>query len=220
MASDEGNGSRLRHLKRQRVREGIESAAAALFDERGIDGVRMADIARRAEVSEATLYNHYANKAALAERWARQRLGRAATVGAAGNAPSEGPRQRGRGIARAVADEAARARADLERVWSRGGRTAPEEGAAAAPGDLVAWLRHAQHAGEVRADIPADELGELVWCVIEGRVRAWLDAAQDDAEALAQSIQRAVAVVLDGCRKRHERVRASADVRPVPAPPS
>ena len=76
-------GPGLRERKRELLRRSIEEAAAAVFDERGVDGARIAEIARRAVVSEATLYNHYANKSALADGWVRRRL-----QGAAGDAVS------------------------------------------------------------------------------------------------------------------------------------
>jgi AcrR family transcriptional regulator len=58
MASDPG----LRELKKQRTRQLISDAAFELFTTDGFDQVSVAAIARRAEVSEATVFNYFRTK--------------------------------------------------------------------------------------------------------------------------------------------------------------
>jgi AcrR family transcriptional regulator len=48
------------------VKDRVERAAIALFAERGVDGVSIADIAARAGVAQGALYRHYRSKEALA----------------------------------------------------------------------------------------------------------------------------------------------------------
>ncbi|WP_051799760.1 TetR/AcrR family transcriptional regulator [Catenuloplanes japonicus] len=55
----------LRELKKQQVRRTLSDAAAALFLERGFDGVRIADVAEAGGVSQKTVYNYFATKEAL-----------------------------------------------------------------------------------------------------------------------------------------------------------
>ncbi|MGH0033962.1 MAG: TetR/AcrR family transcriptional regulator [Myxococcota bacterium] len=209
----------LRDRKRQRARAEIEAAATALFEERGVDGVPMREIAERALVSEATLYNYYANKAALVDVWARGRLARAAARAAAQTAkrPARGL---GRAIADAVVEVAGADRAQLESAWGRAPRGGEAAAGPSAPAELVELFRGAQASGEVRADVAPAELAELLWSAVEARVRRWLrgDPAATGAEALTAPLRRTVEVVLDGCRKRHERVRAAAATRPLPPP--
>ncbi len=50
----------------ERNREAILVAAEALFGERGIDGVSIDEIAGAADLAKGTLYNHFADKDALA----------------------------------------------------------------------------------------------------------------------------------------------------------
>ena len=56
--------------QRQRLEareEAILAAAASLFSESGVDGTRMAEIARKAEVAEGTVYLYYKYKHELLE---------------------------------------------------------------------------------------------------------------------------------------------------------
>jgi AcrR family transcriptional regulator len=52
----------LRERKKQRTRQLIRDTAVRLFMERGFDQVTIAEIAREAEVSEATVFNHFPTK--------------------------------------------------------------------------------------------------------------------------------------------------------------
>jgi AcrR family transcriptional regulator len=52
----------LRERKKRRTRQQIADVAWHLFEERGFDGVSVAEIARVADVSEATVFNYYPAK--------------------------------------------------------------------------------------------------------------------------------------------------------------
>ena len=52
----------LRERKKREVRLRIAAAARALFFERGFDAVTVAEVARRADVSEATVFNYFPTK--------------------------------------------------------------------------------------------------------------------------------------------------------------
>ncbi|SCX54056.1 transcriptional regulator, TetR family [Klenkia marina] len=58
-------GVNLREVRRQRTREAIVDAAAALFAERGFDHVSVLEIAQRAGVVEKTVFNHFPVKEGL-----------------------------------------------------------------------------------------------------------------------------------------------------------
>jgi AcrR family transcriptional regulator len=52
----------LRERKKRQTREAIAHAAMALFAEHGFDAVTVADVARAADVSEKTVFNHFPAK--------------------------------------------------------------------------------------------------------------------------------------------------------------
>lgn len=55
-------GSGLREQHKRRTRQAINAAAMALFYEHGFDTVTVADVARRAGVSAATVFNYFETK--------------------------------------------------------------------------------------------------------------------------------------------------------------
>src|SRR6266536_6662243 len=62
MASAESPQVGLRERKKQQTRELIAQTARRLFAERGFERVTVAEVARAADVSEQTVFNHFPTK--------------------------------------------------------------------------------------------------------------------------------------------------------------
>jgi len=58
----ENTSSGLRERKKERMRQAIAQTARRLFGERGFEEVTVADVARAADVSEATVFNYFPTK--------------------------------------------------------------------------------------------------------------------------------------------------------------
>lgn len=213
----------LRADKKRRTRERILANAIALFRKQGMRATRLAQIADESDVSSATLFNYFPTKGALAEAWVRGELEShladaiEAAVDTRHNLRSA-IRATCRGLAEASAVEPA-LRLD---AWREAGR-APRDGLAATPGRvsrraaLVAGVQEEQAREHLRGDLAATTLCEMLLDAIEGGLVAGLEAAGDDAgapKALARSLGRSaqarVDLVLDGARKRNERVELGA----------
>ena len=70
----------LRARKKRAAREAIASTARRLFAERGYDAVTVAEVAAAADVSEKTVFNHFATKEDLAFAGREERLDRLVTA--------------------------------------------------------------------------------------------------------------------------------------------
>jgi AcrR family transcriptional regulator len=74
-----GESTGLRERKKRATREAIATAARRLFVERGFDAVTVAEVAVAADVSEKTVFNHFATKEDLAFAGREERLDRLLT---------------------------------------------------------------------------------------------------------------------------------------------
>jgi AcrR family transcriptional regulator len=193
-----------RGSKRRRTASEILENGVTLFREQGVRRTRTDQIARASAVSAATFFNHFPSKAALAEAWLRGEVDR--RIEEAGPAIRErGLRTALRGACRSLAAGAADAPALRFEAWRTVGR-ARERG----PGlshPLVVGIEQDQAAERIRRDVSAALLVELILDALEsGLIDGLRDAqAPDD---LARSLQLRVDLILDGARKRNERVVA------------
>jgi len=197
--------------KRARTRALLLANAVALFREQGVAETKLADVARAADVAPATLYNHFPSRSALAGAWVRGEIEEAAGEAARQVIEDERVLRAGlRGLCRAIAGASAPESALRLAAWQEAARLRAEPAAA-----LVRAIEIEQRRQHLRADRPAVALADLLLDAIEGGLVSGLRAlgassAANPEKSLAVEVQARVDLVLDGARKRNERVRAES----------
>jgi AcrR family transcriptional regulator len=211
--------------KKARTRREILANAIALFLRSGVRQATAAEIAAAAGVSVATLFNYFPTRSDLAEAWVRGELFEILeTAMVAGG-------ERGlRGTLRAVCRElAGRSSADAERrleAWRATSRSIGEGRRPALARGLVAAIERDQEAARLRSDLEAEAIAALVVDALEaglirGLERAGIEGLGEtvDPVELASALRRRVDLVLDGARKRNERVAPPTPARAAQRPP-
>lgn len=211
----------LRQRKQQRQRAEILANAIALFREHGFEAVTVRQVAARCEISEATFFNYFATKETLLCEWGGGMV-EAAFAAAEAEHAGEGLRRQIRAVVEEIARRVAADRQLMTEAWRRA-RLAPECGGRGRPAPAAdaiagAWIERACARGEVRGDVGAAELAALLRGVLETTLARHLADAEEGAgtgsESLARRLRRATDLLLDGFRKRNERVRAKASSSP------
>ena len=199
----------LRAIKKKRTRESILANAIVLFRKQGIRATRLADIATASQVSAATLFNYFPTKNDLAEAWVRGEI-HAALEELARGSGDHGIRPGLRASCRRLAESSCQERSLRLEAWRIAGRAAAESVGRIEV--LVRFIEREQQRARLRADLPASALAEMLIEALEGGLIAGLRASGDGSEVAAR-IRARVDLVLDGARKRNERVSAPAPAR-------
>lgn len=192
----------LRATKRRRTFEEILANGIALFREQGIRRTRTEQIARAAAVSPATLFNYFPNKGALAEAWVRGELDEL-VASAAGRIDERGLRPALRGVCRALAAQADDSPGLRLEAWRSLGRA--RERALDPSHPLVAGIEQEQVRERIRQDLPARILAEQILDALESGLIEGLREGSAQEELL-RALQARLDLILDGARKRNERV--------------
>lgn len=181
------------------LRAALLEAALDLVAREGASSLTLREVARRAGVSHAAPYRHFADKeallAAVAEEGFRAlRDALAARADAAGDDPVARLRAIGIGYVRFAVDHPAHCRVMFGGAVEDPARhLALAEASAAAFAVLVDAIRAAQATGQVRAGDPMD-LALAAWSLVHGLALLWIDGAlagrglaTPDPEALAST---------------------------------
>jgi AcrR family transcriptional regulator len=203
MSTDE-NG--LRASKKRRTRDSILANAIALFRRDGIGRTRTSEIARAAEISQATLFNYFSTKDALAGSWVRGELAQTLD-GLEPEVTERGIRPALRRACRELAGAAQDAPELRLEAWHRASRISAESQAGAA--GLTRAIAAEQDRGRLRADLAPELLAEMVIEALEGGIGAGLGRG-DEERSFARQLMARIDLVLDGARKKNERVVAPA----------
>jgi AcrR family transcriptional regulator len=192
--------------KKRQTRERILANAIALFVRDGIRKTRSAAIARASGISPATLFNYFSTKNDLVEAWVRGEI-RACLEEVAAAVGESGLRPGFRSACLRLAEQSCAERDLRMEAWRHTARAA---GDAFHPSEiLVHVITREQARKRVRADLAAAPLAEILGEAIEGGLIAGLRVSKEPIQVAAM-IRERVDLVLDGARKRSERVAAPA----------
>ncbi len=215
--------------KQRRQRAEIIANTIALSREVGPEAVRVRDVVARSNISDATFFNYFAGKDAVLREWLEDLVDE--TLRAAGSSGAEPGAQR-RGLRRALralaADLAVHAAADT-RTFAYALDAArfvalADESETLARGrprranSALELVEDARARGEIRADVPAYEVAGMLRAVVLAALANGLRGSPLPARELAARVRAAADVLLDGLRKRNERVRAPGRAARAPAP--
>lgn len=189
------------------MRRRLLEAAVQLFVEQGYDGASMDDIAARADVSRATVFNYFARKDDFVTAWV---AGRRAIMMRALAEDVEEPVPTALRLERSLMAmcEVYEADAEESRVmaccWVRTGMPLLPESYATA--DLFAGaIRDGLARGDVRAGADADAAGRVLVDAYFGSLYRWAAADRPQANALRDELMGVLQVVLDGLLPDRER---------------
>jgi len=193
----------LREEKKARLRADLLETALAMFRERGFDETSIAAIAKSARISPATFFNYFPSKDALLDVHAHDLVADALEL--EGSDESASLRATFRESVRVLAERVERD-ADFLRVVFGRARLARLDARSGASAEAALLVR-AQQRGEVRSDLRAAQIAAILVAAIEQSIAEWLRGDADAGE-LAPRLLAVADLVLDGARKKNERVRA------------
>ena len=168
----------LRAKKQAQVRQAIFEAAMALFAAKGFEATTMEEIAERAEVSRATVFNHFGTKEGVLRHYGQQ-LSAALLDRAALLEPEQSPLERLRLLLEAWVQHAEAHREQVRLVYLYSMRD-PGYLQGLTPARAELWhyfadlVTRAQQAGQIRTDLPARYLAMHLLSVYQNAILARL----------------------------------------------
>jgi len=169
-----------RERKKREVRERISDAARRLFLEHGFDATTVEQIARSADVAQATFFNYFPSKSAVLGEMTGEVFERIEELVNEQLARPASAQDRIRRFADAVATEIEQTRGlardvvlELMRI------SAPRDGGfpyvARVRDPFAAMLREGQRQGDVRADLDPTFLADMVIGTLNVSITNWLN---------------------------------------------
>jgi AcrR family transcriptional regulator len=195
--TSDAQGLTRRERKQRATREGLLAAALSLFAERGYEHTTVDDIADRADVSRATVFNYFPRKEEFLLAWAEHR--RAIVAGLLAREQSESVDVFDR-LGHAFMNLCDNLEADpasnraLTRAWFQaGGPLLPDASDTATV--FADTLRDAQSRGQLRPGIDVDSAGRVLLDAYLGALVRW--AADGDQGPAGPSLRDRLGTVLD-----------------------
>ena len=184
-----------REKRKRELRARIYNVALELFRTQGFEQTTVAQIAETADIAPATFFNHFQSKNALLGQMTAEVLGLLEIMLEDEFKAAESTRERLTGFATRAADQIAETRGlardvllELVRTESEPGQPPPYVGRVHQP--FAAMLSEGQDRGEVRRDLDARFLAEMVVGILNATITNWLaDPDYPVEERLRQAAQ-------------------------------
>lgn len=181
------------------MRNRLYESAMSLFAEQGYDETSMDDIAERADVARATVFNYFKRKDEFLDAWTtsrRESLTTTITVERSRHASTrEQLRQCMRVLAAVNEDDPAIA-VTLVSAWVRAGRPITEESYTA---DIFAEvIAEGIVRGDIRGDADAELVGNLLRDIYLGTLYRWIGEEERPRLLLRDHLLTSLEVLLDG----------------------
>jgi AcrR family transcriptional regulator len=209
----------LRARKKQQLRDAILAVCGRLFRTRGFDETTVDDIVGELEISRQTFFNYFPGKEAVLAELGLAWLGAQGERARAG-ARSDRPARLMAGFRRVLREQLAAVQQDrdfMRLVFTRSGLFFPHGPHVGSRADeprldrtraffagLASLIRAAQEAGEIRRDVPAEQIAEMYVSVLVITTRLWLTSYWGGTESLVERGMRAFDLLEDGLRARTE----------------
>jgi TetR/AcrR family transcriptional regulator, cholesterol catabolism regulator len=189
-----------RRSRREREMRGrILDAAIACFLEKGFDGTTIDEIADRADVARATVFNHFGEKRDLLSAYLTRRREELVELLRREARADVGARQQLYDALDLIATfnerNVAEARELIGAWWRSGGTTAREPYTAIVLAEVIAA---GQRNGEFRSEIDPPLVGSVILDAYAGLLLRWVSAPEERPFSLRDTLRQVCGIVLDG----------------------
>lgn len=192
---------------RQRRRDQVYEAAIELFIARGFDNTTMDDIAERADVARATVFNLFERKTAILDEWGSRRRQRALGAVHADHLSEHSVRQVLEACMVELANVSTSARAETVALMSAAVHSTNVLGHPALADEFAAFLARARDEGQLPAGTDPELGGLLVATGYFAVLTAWIEVEPAPFDLRARLLDM-LEMILDGLNP----------TPPVPAP--
>jgi AcrR family transcriptional regulator len=196
-----------RFRREQEIRRRILEAAIACFLEKGYEATTIDEIAERADVARATVFNHYAEKQELLTAYLARRRQELVGLLRRETRADLSARQQLYDALDLLATfnerDVAESRELIGAWWRSGGTTTrdPHTGVV-----LAEVIVAGQRSGEFRSEIDPALVGRLILDAYAGLVLRWVSAAQERPFSLRDALHQIGEIILDGISKPKTKV--------------
>jgi AcrR family transcriptional regulator len=187
-----------RTRRRQERRDRVFTAAIELFIEGGYSNTTMDEIAQRAEVARATVFNHFARKSAILDEWALRRRERAMAAVAEHNLVELGLPEI---LARYLSELAQLHMSDRAEAVALVGVSVHLTnvlGRQELERELADYVRQVSRRGQVRADVDAGQVGLMLAAGYFATLTRWISVEPEPFD-LRDQLMKMVDLMLRGC---------------------